>query len=98
MGPVGDGQAINMTEAMKAVRLFEHGGPEVLTCVDVPIPEVGDDEILIRVRATAVSSWDLRYPSGNLPASPLPGRPPWPLPFQLGRDAAGEVVAIARSW
>ncbi len=66
-----------MTEqTMKAVHLFEHGGPEVLTCVDVPIPEVGDNEILIRVRATAVSSWDLRYRSGNLPADPLPGRPP----------------------
>ena len=78
---------------MKAVRLFEHGGPEVLTYIDVPIPEVGADEVLIRVRATAINSWDLRYRSGNLPPNPLPGRPPWPLPFQLGRDAAGEVVA-----
>jgi NADPH:quinone reductase-like Zn-dependent oxidoreductase len=79
-------------QLMKAVRLFEHGGPEVLTYLDVPIPEVGADEVLIRVRATAANHWDLRYRAGNLPPT-LPGRPPWPMPFQLGRDAAGEVVA-----
>ena len=78
---------------MKAVRLFEHGGPEVLTYLDVPVPDMGPDEVLIRVRATSINSWDLRYRSGALPSNPLPGRPPWPLPFQLGRDAAGEIVA-----
>jgi NADPH:quinone reductase-like Zn-dependent oxidoreductase len=79
---------------MKAVRLFEHGGPEVLTSVDVPVPEVGADDVLLRVRATAINTWDLRYRAGELPPSPLPGRPSWPLPFQLGRDAAGEVAAV----
>lgn len=81
---------------MKAVRLFEHGGPSVLKYVEVPIPEVGDDDVLIRVRATSINQWDLRYRSGKLPPNPLPGRPPWPLPFQLGRDAAGEVVQVGR--
>ncbi|MEU6258514.1 alcohol dehydrogenase catalytic domain-containing protein [Streptomyces sp. NPDC047043] len=81
---------------MMAVRLFEHGGPEVLKYLEVPIPEVGPDEVLMRVRATAVNSWDLRYRAGNLP-QPLPGRPPWPLPFQLGRDAAGEIVATGEN-
>ncbi len=82
-----------MKQSMKAVRLFEHGGPEVLTYVDAPVPEVGDDEVLIQVRATSINMWDLRYRAGKLPP-PLPGRPSWPLPFQLGRDAAGEVVAV----
>jgi putative oxidoreductase len=78
---------------MKAVRLFEHGGPEVLRYVDVPVPDAGPDEVLIRVHATAVNTWDLRYRAGELP--PVhPGRPAWPLPFQLGRDAAGEVVSV----
>ncbi len=81
---------------MKAVRLFEHGGPTVLQYVDVPMPVVGDDEVLIRVRATSINQWDLRYRAGKLPPNPLPGRPPWPLPFQLGRDAAGEVVEVGR--
>ncbi|MCT7660728.1 quinone oxidoreductase family protein [Mycobacterium deserti] len=59
----------------------------------MPEPDVGDHDVLIRVRATAVNMWDLRYRKGMLPP-PLPGRPGWPLPFQLGRDAAGEVVAV----
>ena len=77
---------------MNAVRFFECGGPDVLSYVDVPIPDVGVDEVLIRVRATSVTSWDLRYRAGNLPPGPIPGRAPFPLPFQLGRDAAGEIV------
>ncbi|MEE6169693.1 MULTISPECIES: quinone oxidoreductase family protein [unclassified Mycolicibacterium] len=79
---------------MKAVRLFHHGGPEVLMYTDVPVPEVGPDEVLIRVHATSVNSWDLRYRAGNLPSKPIPGRAPFPLPFQLGRDAAGEIVEV----
>lgn len=85
------------TNTMKAVRLFEHGGPSVLKYVDVPVPEVGDDDVLIRVRATSINQWDLRYRSGKLPPNPLPGRPAWPLPFQLGRDAAGDVAQVGRS-
>lgn len=85
-----------MVQTMMAVRLFEHGGPEVLQYIETPIPEVGPDDVLLRVHATAVNSWDLRYRSGNLPR-PLPGRPSWPLPFQLGRDAAGEIVATGEN-
>lgn len=77
---------------MKAVRLFEYGGPEVLRYVEVPLPEVAADEVLVRVRATSASNWDLRYRRGGL--TPPPGRPPLPLPFQLGREAAGEVAAV----
>ena len=90
-----------MTRTMKAVRLFVHGDPSVLKYVDAEVPEVGDDDVLIRVHATAINQWDIRYRKGNLPPNPLPGRPPWPLPFQLGRDAAGEIVevgAAVRRW
>ncbi|MDQ6945611.1 MAG: alcohol dehydrogenase catalytic domain-containing protein [Actinomycetota bacterium] len=79
---------------MKAVRLFEHGDPTVLRYVDVPVPDFGPRDVLIKVHATALNHWDLRYRAGKLPPNPLPGRPPWPLPFQLGRDAAGEVVEV----
>lgn len=85
------------SSSMKTVRLFEYGPAEVLQYVDAEIPELGDHDVLIKVRATSINQWDLRYRSGKLPANPLPGRPPWPLPFQLGRDAAGDVVAIGRS-
>lgn len=79
---------------MKAVRLFEHGSPDVLQYVEVDMPEVGAHDVLIKVHATSINMWDLRYRQGKLPRTPIPGRPPFPLPFQLGRDAAGEVVAV----
>ncbi len=77
---------------MKAVRLLEYGEPSVLQYLDVPLPEMAEDEVLIHVRATSVTNWDLRYRRGVL--TPPPGRPPLPLPFQLGREAAGEVAAV----
>jgi putative oxidoreductase len=58
------------------------------------MPAVGGDDVLIRVHSVAINQWDLRYRAGMLPPNPLPGRPAWPLPFQLGRDGAGEVVAV----
>ena len=81
-----------LPRTMKAVRLFEYGDPEVLQYIDAPLPEIGPDEVLMRVRATSVTRWDLRYRQGLL--TPPPGRAPLPLPFQLGRDAAGEVEAV----
>lgn len=83
-----------MSRTMKAVRLFEHGDPSVLQYVDVPVPDVGPHDVLVRVRAAAINMWDLRYRAGQLPPIPLPGRAGWPLPFQLGRDGAGEVVEV----
>ena len=81
-----------LPSSMKAVRLFEYGDPSVLRYVDVPLPDLEPDGVLIRVRATSVNSWDLRYRRGLL--TPPPGRAPLPLPFQLGREAAGEVAAV----
>ena len=89
-----------MANTMKAVRIFDFGGPEVLKFDDYPIPTVGPNEVLVRIEATAVSGFDLKYRSGALhkkngadtPA--LPGRNPFPMPMQLGRDSAGIVVAI----
>lgn len=80
------------SRSMMAVRLFEYGDPSVLRYVEVPLPEIGPDEVLVRVQATSVTRWDLRYRQGLLTAPP--GRAPLPLPFQLGRDAAGQVQAV----
>ena len=93
MVPIVADQLSSLPHTMKAVRLFEYGDPSVLRCLDVPLPELGSGDVLMRVRATSVSNWDLRYRRGGL--TPPPGRPPLPLPFQLGREAAGEVVAVA---
>ncbi len=76
---------------MKAVQFYEYGEPSVLQYLDVPLPEIGDNDVLIKVRATSVNRFDLKMRRGQIPQ--IPGRDPFPMPFQPGRDVAGEVVA-----
>jgi NADPH:quinone reductase-like Zn-dependent oxidoreductase len=61
----------NLPEKMMAVRLFEYGDPSVLQYVEVPLPEIAPDEVLVRVRAASVNNWDLNYrkldAAGRLP-------------------------------
>lgn len=70
---------------MKAVRIHEFGGPEVLKYEDVPDPELRKDHVLIRVRACALNHLDLFVRNG------LPGVK---LPHILGSDMAGEVAEV----
>ena len=70
---------------MKAVRIHEFGGPEVLKYEDVPDPELRKDHVLIRVRACALNHLDLWVRKG------LPGVK---LPHILGSDIAGEVAEV----
>jgi NADPH:quinone reductase-like Zn-dependent oxidoreductase len=86
------GGSIMLPKSMKAVRIFEYGDASVLQYVDAPLPEIGEDDVLIKVRATSVNGFDLKYRLGKVKAPP--GRDPFPMPFQLGRDATGEVEAI----
>ena len=69
---------------MKAVRIHEFGGPEVLKFEEVPDPELRKDYVLIRIRACALNHLDLWVRKG------LPGVK---LPHILGSDIAGEVAA-----
>ncbi len=68
---------------MKAIRIYEFGGPEVLKYEDVPDPELRKDHVLIRVRACALNHLDLFVRKG-LPTVKLPRIP--------GSDIAGEVA------
>ena len=44
---------------MKAIRIHEDGGPEVLRYEDAPDPEPGEGEVLIRLRAASLNRLDL---------------------------------------
>jgi NADPH:quinone reductase-like Zn-dependent oxidoreductase len=70
---------------MKAVRIHQFGGPEVLTYEDVPDPQPRKDQVLVRVRACALNHLDIWVRKG------LPGVK---LPHILGSDIAGEVAAV----
>src|SRR5579872_5898660 len=70
---------------MKAIRIHEFGGPEVLRYEDIPDPQPRKDQVLVRVRACAMNHLDLWVRKG------LPGVK---LPHILGSDIAGEVVGI----
>jgi NADPH:quinone reductase-like Zn-dependent oxidoreductase len=65
---------------MKAVRIHEDGGPEVLRYEDAPDPEPGPDEVLIQLRAASLNRLDLWVRNG-LPSVPKPRI--------LGADGAG---------
>ncbi|MCK6531145.1 zinc-binding dehydrogenase [Myxococcota bacterium] len=70
---------------MRALRIHEFGGPEVLRIDDIPPRSPGPGQVRIRVRATALNHLDLWVRRG------LPGVH---LPRVLGADAAGEVMEV----
>src|SRR5215210_8805938 len=74
---------------MKAVRIHNYGGGDVLIYEDIDRPEPSPDEILVRVRAASASPVDWKMREGYLRD--------WvnvPLPTILGRDFAGDVVTV----
>ena len=79
-----------------AVRLFEYGGPEKLVYGEYDLPPLGARDVLVKNHAGSVSRWDVKYRNGDLArvGYQIPGRAAFPLPQQLGREAAGEVIAV----
>ena len=69
---------------MKAVRIHEHGGPEVLVYEEVPMPEPGPTQILVKIAAATVNPVDVSVREDRFPT---PRRPP----KILGSDGAGVV-------
>jgi NADPH2:quinone reductase len=69
---------------MKAVVLREPGAPEQLELTELPDPEPGDGQVLLRVRAAGVNFADVLVRQGRYPQAP-------PLPTVLGHEVAGEV-------
>jgi NADPH:quinone reductase-like Zn-dependent oxidoreductase len=79
-----------------AVRLFAYGGPERLVYGEYDLPPLRERDVMVKNLAGSVSRWDVKYRSGDLDRYRIPGRAPFPLPQQLGREAAGEVIATGK--
>ena len=70
----------------KAIRIHSHGGPEVLHWEEVPTPEPGPGEALVRHAAIGVNYIDVYFRTGLYKAPSLP--------ITIGMEAAGTVAAV----
>ena len=74
---------------MKAIRVHQFGGPEVLKLEDVADPQQGPEQVLVRVHAAGVNPVDAYIRTGTYAFKPN-------LPYTPGADAAGVVTAVGR--
>src|SRR5882762_10742550 len=72
---------------MKAIRVHQFGGPEVVKLEEVPTPKPEAGQVLLRVRAVGVNPYDTYMRAGTYAIKP-------PLPYTPGSDAAGTVEAV----
>jgi len=70
---------------MKAIRIHQSGGAEILQYEDVPMPTPGPNEALIKIAASGVNFIDVYFREGLYKAA---------LPFTLGNEAAGVVESV----
>jgi NADPH2:quinone reductase len=70
---------------MKAIQIRETGGPEVLELVELPIPEPGPGQVLIRVEAVGMNFIEIYFRKGQYKAT---------LPLIPGSEAAGTVEEL----
>jgi NADPH2:quinone reductase len=70
---------------MKAIQIHETGGPEVLRLADLPIPQPGPGEVLIRIEATGLNFIEIYFRKGVYKSA---------LPFIPGSEAAGTIEEL----
>lgn len=71
---------------MKAVRVCDHGGPEVLRVDEIDLPSPGAGEALVEIAASGVNFIDVQFRTGGYPTPQFP--------FTLGMEGAGTVTAV----
>jgi NADPH2:quinone reductase len=72
---------------MRAIRINQFGGPEVLKLEEVPTPTPTAGQVLVHVRAVGVNPYDTNMRAGTYAIKP-------PLPYTPGSDAAGVVESV----
>jgi NADPH:quinone reductase-like Zn-dependent oxidoreductase len=84
---------------VKAIRYVRYGPPEVLELRDVDMPAVGDDEVLVRVRAASVNPLDWHFMRGApyLVRMVAGLSRPRASAARLGADMAGSVEAVGKN-
>ena len=74
---------------MKAIRVHEFGGPEVMTLEDVPDLQPGPGQVLVTVKAAGINPVDTYIRSGQYAKGPE-------LPYTPGMDSAGVVASVGK--
>jgi len=72
---------------MKAIRVHEFGGPEVLKLEEIATPKPSAGQVLVRIHAAGVNPYDTYMRAGTYALKP-------PLPYTPGSDGAGVVEAV----
>jgi len=75
------------TDRMKAARITQHGGPEVIELVELPMPEPGPGTVRLKVEAGGMNYSDLMICRGSYLDTVN-------LPYVLGREACGTIDAL----
>jgi len=70
---------------MRAIQITQTGGPDVLELKELPTPEPGPGQALIRIEASGVNFIDVYFREGRYPSA---------LPFSPGQEAGGVVEAL----
>jgi len=78
-------------DTMQAAAIDRFGGTETITLQTLPVPEVGPDEVLIRVESAGVGAWDPFERDGGFTKRFGTGEK---FPYVLGTDGAGTVVQV----
>jgi NADPH:quinone reductase len=73
---------------MRAIRIYEAGGPEVMRYEEMELAPPGPGEARVRHHAIGVNFLDIYYRTGLYPSPPLP--------FTPGNEGAGEIVAVGK--
>lgn len=76
-------------DTMKALRIHAFGSPDSPALEEIPLPEPGPGEVLVRVKAASVNPLDLKILAGQKQAAF-----PIAFPYTLGTDVAGVVAAV----
>jgi NADPH:quinone reductase-like Zn-dependent oxidoreductase len=82
---------------MKAIRYHRYDGPEVLALRDIDLPVVGDEDILVQVKATSVNPLDYHFLRGTPYLVRILAGLTRPRANGLGADLAGCVEAVGRN-
>jgi NADPH2:quinone reductase len=76
-----------MSLTMRAIQIKKTGGPEVLEAVELPAPQPGAGQVLVKIEAAGVNFIDTYLREGRYPAE---------LPFIPGQEAAGTVSEVGK--